>query len=78
MSMNLKMNRLAVVLQDFARPGTCEASLAILKGMTPSEQAQAGANFPKAVKGLSLQYARFAKEAPVASKAAEEAIELGL
>lgn len=72
------MNRLGAVMKTFGMPGTCEATLAILKGMTPAEQANAAVHYPKEMKGLALQYPRFKTEAPSAVQAAEEALALGL
>lgn len=78
MSITTQIDRLAPVLRDITKPGTCEASLAILKGMTASEQAQAGTRYATEMKGLSLQYKRFSQEAPTAAQAAQTAIDLGL
>lgn len=72
------MNRLDAVMENFGMPGTCEATLRILKGMSASEQQHAAVRYPTEMKGLALQYPRFKAEAPSAVAAAEEALELGL
>ena len=70
--------RLCAVLKTFERPGSCEASLAILKGMTTAQQSMAGVKFAKQIDALATQFPRFKSDAPVAAQAAREAIELGL
>ena len=72
------MRRLGAALSNIAMPGTCEATLSILKGMNHGEQVCAAIRYPVEMKGLALQYPRFKAEAPSAVAAAEEALALGL
>ncbi|MEY2117274.1 hypothetical protein [Rhodanobacter sp. FW106-PBR-R2A-1-13] len=76
--MQSNIERMGNVLSQLGRPGTCEAAIAILKGMPAREQADVAVKFPTQMRGLTLQYPRFAEEAPIAAQAAEDALALGL
>lgn len=76
--MSTATDRLGSVLETVNRPGTCEVSLVILKGMSCEEQMQAGVKYSQQIQTLSTKYPRFAKEAPVAAQAAQDAIALGV
>lgn len=73
-----KLQRLAAVLHDATKPGACEASVAILKGMDAGEQNRAGAEFPHQIAALAAKFPRVAQECPVAAEAAQDTIDLGL
>ncbi|AGG89031.1 hypothetical protein [Rhodanobacter denitrificans] len=72
------VERLESVLSQLGRPGTCEATIAILKGMSAGEQAKVATQFSTQMRGLTLQYPRFAADAPIAAQAAADAVALGL
>ena len=76
--MKTAIERLSTVMSNPNLPGTCEASLAILRNMSVREQKKAGVEFSKQFVSLATRYRRFATEAPEAVEAAETAIELGL
>jgi hypothetical protein len=76
--MSTATERLGAVLETVNRPGTCEVSLVILKGMSVEDQVRAGMKYSQQIQSLSSKYARFAKEAPAAAQAAEDAIALGV
>jgi len=73
-----KLQRLAAVLHDVSKPGVCEASVAILKGMNAGEQNRAGAEFPHQISALAAKFPRLSQECPVAAEAAQDSIDLGL
>jgi len=76
--MKTAIERLSNVLSNTAMPGTCEASLAILRNLPIREQKRAAVEFPRAFTYLAKKYRRFVMEVPEAVDAAQAALDLGL